>query len=33
MADGSARWVRLAEAMQLTWSSHWQPYRLELPLK
>jgi prepilin-type N-terminal cleavage/methylation domain-containing protein/prepilin-type processing-associated H-X9-DG protein len=33
MADGSARWVRLDEAMQLTWSSNWKPYRLELPLR
>jgi prepilin-type processing-associated H-X9-DG protein len=33
MADGSARWVRLDDAMQLTWSGDWKPYRLDLPLK
>lgn len=33
MADGSARWVRLDDAMQLTWSGNWKPYRIDLPLK
>ena len=33
MADGSARWVRLDDAMQLTWAGNWKPYRLDLPLK
>jgi prepilin-type processing-associated H-X9-DG protein len=33
MADGSARWVRLDDAYQLSWSADWVPYRLQLPAK
>ena len=33
MADGSARWVRLEETYELSWSADWSPYLLRLPIK
>ena len=31
MADGSTRWVPLAETYMLTWKAGWTKYRLQLP--